>query len=506
MAAGVNRMREALRVFRKDAGHLWPQAAGLAALLAAACWQDARLPGHGASGLHAALDAAFPLACLYLAACLIHAEAPAGDRAYWLTRPFSRRSLLAAKALWLATFVNLPVLVAQSVTLAANGLSPWDHLSILLWRQVFLTAEVLLPAAALAAVTRNLAEFAAAAFLVFMVIVPWTLLRAATDWTAWEWVRGSITGVAALGAAGAVLALQYARRDTGLSRAILGAAAVAIGLWQMVPWHVGLAVESALWRTAPGAVARLAFAPERRRAAEVHGLAGRLRSTIRVPIEIPVEISGIPADQGVIAQAIRITVDAPGGSRWDSGWESPGQPVLSGEAAPARPLPASDGPCWLRMAIDPAFYQTVGNQPVHLRATVALTLVGDATSTVLELGAARIAADTGVCWTHPSGARVTVVCFSPFWRPAWSRLRVQSKSTGESVSAGLTAPDISYGPFPTAAGLSMWGWAAGGTSAPAFPIAVILDTHPAAGFAERTVDVPALRLADYQGRGEGGRE
>jgi len=55
-----------------------------------------------------------PLACWVLAVTLIHEERLIGDEQYWLTRPYTWKDLVAAKALFLVVFVNVPLFVCQS--------------------------------------------------------------------------------------------------------------------------------------------------------------------------------------------------------------------------------------------------------------------------------------------------------------------------------------------------------------------------------------------------------
>jgi hypothetical protein len=494
-------MFQALRIFRKDIAYLWPRAAGFAALLVVLCRLDARVPEQPATWYaEPLLEASFLLACLYLTASVIHAEAPAGDCPYWVTRPVSWRSLLAAKALWLLVFLNLPVLLAQAIALAAHGVSPFDQFTVLIWRQVFLTALVVLPASALAAVTGTLLQFAMAGLVYFALCdVPKIFAgSAAHDWLGWdwlgsEWIRISATAAVSMAVAALVAGMQFARRRTAVNRAILGAAALAMGLCQVLPWRIGFALQSTFSGAAPDKTARIVFAAGRRSAPP---------GTPPGRVEIPVDVSGVSADQGVRVEGVRTTIDARNGQHWDSGWGFAGEIFLSAEGKSPRPFLTSEGPYWLEIAVAPEFYAAVKDGPVHLRSTLALILLGDSTSTDLELGGARIAEDTAVCWTHPAGGVVAVACSSPFWRAARSTLRAQSQSTGESVAGDLFATQpgaLTYGPYPTDSGLSMWSnRVEGSVYAPPLPIKVILDTHRPAGSAERTVDVPAIRLSTNQ--------
>lgn len=230
-------MSQALRIFQKDVVQLWPPAACLAVLLAALAWGDAGIP-EANSGLYPWFVPPFySLGALYLAAWVIRIDGPAGECPYWLTRPVARRSLLLGKLLSLAAFLNLPLLLAQACVLAANGIFPLDHLSILVWRQIFFTARLVLPAAALAAVCDSLAWFSAGALLYFVLFyLPGGL------WLGWDWIRVSFLALVALAASEWVLAAQILRRETARSRLILASAAGVLLLVQFLPWHAGFAL------------------------------------------------------------------------------------------------------------------------------------------------------------------------------------------------------------------------------------------------------------------------
>ena len=101
---------------------------------------------------------ALPLACWNLIIAVIHEEKLPGDRQYWLTRPYSWKDLLAAKALFVAAFINLPLFVWHVGAFAAVGVPLGEHLPALLWRQLFFSAFYILPVAALAAITRSLGQ------------------------------------------------------------------------------------------------------------------------------------------------------------------------------------------------------------------------------------------------------------------------------------------------------------------------------------------------------------
>jgi hypothetical protein len=165
------------------------------------------------------------LACCYLITAAIHQETLPGDRQYWLTRPFTRRQLLLEKALFIASCVVLPVLLALTASLAILRIPPLQFAGALLWHMVVFTAVIVLPVTALAAVTRGIAQFLLAAFLVIAILLVLNLLFDSPI-SAGPWI-GAGPAYVLLTLAGVVLvSLQYAARATTVNRLMFGAIVV----------------------------------------------------------------------------------------------------------------------------------------------------------------------------------------------------------------------------------------------------------------------------------------
>src|SRR6185437_11908319 len=102
-------------IFGKDTRRLWPQIAAVAALFAVyAIFSPDIAPTVGSSllewnGIPAGLVV---LACWTLGASAMQEDSPAEESPFWLTRPYLRWSLVAAKVLFLLTFVSVPLLIA----------------------------------------------------------------------------------------------------------------------------------------------------------------------------------------------------------------------------------------------------------------------------------------------------------------------------------------------------------------------------------------------------------
>src|ERR1022692_1080017 len=168
-------MTNALHIFRKDVRHLWPHAAACVILMALAAILDPTYASRGQSTAYSLLAGfALPLACWNLIIAAIHEEKLPGDRQYWLTRPYSWKDLLAAKALFVVAFINLPLFAWHAAAFAAVGIPLGEHLPALLWRQVFFSAFYIPPVAALAAVTRNQGQTILGAL---MIVFPFGVIQ-----------------------------------------------------------------------------------------------------------------------------------------------------------------------------------------------------------------------------------------------------------------------------------------------------------------------------------------
>src|SRR5256885_7745806 len=153
-------MRQALHIFKKDVRHLWFEIAVAITVVGAFTFTGARRalwlvdPATNRTAAWTLVMILLPLAWWTLIARVIHDEALPGDSQFWITRPYSWKSLLGAKALFILAFINLPMLIADVVILRAYGLRPLGaELPGLLWSQVLLAIVFVLPIAALSTLT-----------------------------------------------------------------------------------------------------------------------------------------------------------------------------------------------------------------------------------------------------------------------------------------------------------------------------------------------------------------
>lgn len=480
-------MREALFIFRKDVRHFRMQLAAFLTLLGLLAWAEVRTPRQPAWATPGLIcQWMLAPAAWYLIVLAIHEERLPGDRQYWLTRPYPRGSLLLAKALFAAAFLNLPLLLIQIVALAVNGLSPAEYGRALAARQFFFTALMVLPAAALATVTASLAQFAIGVFAVFGVVLAIELggghpPRGGSDGMAW--IESSAVAALALALFGVVVWMQYRQRRTMVAAGVVAAGVAACAL---VPALDLWSAQFALQRRLGGqSTVQLRF-DEARDPAE-GGRPGQPDPDL-VALAIPAQWSGVPPGMAVLRERTAITIEAGGGLRWRSGW----WPAPLAEHGVLH----GNGPAWQYLAADREFFETVKNEPVHLLVRAAFTLFDAPAETRVPVPAqGRWVADVGFCWT--SAARFT--CFAPFAHAAW----VDAEGHPPPPAAAepiMLRPEMSYAPYPTGAGFGLWT-----TDLDEFwPYEkhwteIAIRTRRAVAHFERDLDIPEIRLARYAG-------
>jgi hypothetical protein len=400
-------MRQALHIFKKDVRQFWYQIVLVLAVTAMFAYTDiapwARLPNYVppfafnakplispdvdsfALGIHATfsdvsmLPELLVLAWCCLIALVVHAEAIPGDRQFWLTRPYDRRSLWGAKALFVLAFVNLPIFVAQAAIIAMDGFSVVSNLSGLLWEQVLLTAIITIPAMAAATLTRRMTQFVFLLFIAafaasgFTILLMLPVLPFVSPWYLEGHRMGSLTwfqnsvGVAAIaGTAFAILFLQYIRRRTSTARilAATGVAVAAAAFW-FVPWSPVFVVQSLLARSPEGSLRAEIARPQP---------SNLPRLGITETLDLPLRIAGLPAGTLLACDAATLSVESPSGATWQS------------DVIPldSRISQAPDG-CRVRAIVDHAFFNT--NRPMFGRMSNSATLSSEPWSLVFDSSA-----------------------------------------------------------------------------------------------------------------------
>ena len=396
-------MRRILAIFRKDARHLWPQGAVLVLLMGLAALFDPTYRG-GASVYYDLLPSfALPLACWLIVISAIHQEKLPGDRQYWLTRPYSRKELVAAKILFVAVFVNLPLLVYHAGVYAALGIPLANHLEALFWRQVFFTAFYLLPAAALAVLTRTLGRVLVVALL--SVVGVWAVSTAFLFFARRPLVPAQTPDVSStilragllFAGVSAIVALQYAKRMTAAAGAL--AAVTALAFFVSAAWRPAHGRQSSDVRTETAQLS-LDSDPGRRSTLSPGG------DPDISSFDIPVQLNGASAGVALGQRYLNLNVNAPG-LRYTARYAKGELHRLAG------------GRAWLSFSTDRHFVEQTEGQPVVVAGSFDLQLFHSPSMLPLPKRSAVVVPGIGVCRdSSESDGSISFTCYSPSPRAA----------------------------------------------------------------------------------------
>jgi hypothetical protein len=408
-------MTQTLHIFRKDVRRFRYELCAVGALTGAFAWSHAvaDMPGHpefSRVGMLAYLTAVFlAVAWWFLVSLLIHEESLAGDRQFWITRPYAWRHLLAAKLLFVVVFVNLPLLAAQIAILAAAGYQPLAGLPRLLWMQLAVTMVLIAPAIALATVTRNLAQFVMSILCLVLAayMAAAALQGGGIDISRAVWLNRAVAVLIA--GAGTVLIVrwQYSRRLTDASSVaglctLLLAGAFYIGL----PMQAQYALRSWMLRSHEPSVVSVSMAPS----AEIDR--GNQQNPLDIVLLLPITIAGLPGGEAARPEIMSVSLENPVGLHWSSGWRP---------ASRWYPISTATGPKMRYqqiLTLPRDLYRRIGDQTVTLHGSIYLSLESQAVVTLLPGRAVRIPGG-GFCEVTSADTENMneMFCSAPFRQP-----------------------------------------------------------------------------------------
>lgn len=441
-------MKQSLHIFLKDARHLWIEIL-ISVILTVALiplypgtanfsfgardigFSASAFVGGSLSFLAGLLIILIPIGWWILISRVIHAERLVGDRQFWLTRPYQWKSLLAAKVLFLIAFVYLPLFITQCILLIRAGFSPAPHIPGLFFSALLMTGALILPVAALASVTSTLVRVMLTVLGVLLYLVTLMSLANTVTATHLQGVQGvEIPTWLTVCVCIFVILNQYATRRTSLSLVALAALLLFIAAITFAAPN-----QSFVTRDYPPLAAgeaplvQLTYNtsdPVRQSTAYVTA------RNDEVGIALPILESGVRADGSssvgsqsavpegaiVIPQAIRATIDAPGGTHWQSVW----LPMQWGMIEPGERLfPAT-------FNMPRALYDRLRSTPVNINLEITFKQARQNTTTTIDLSNSDFAIPNyGICSPligidSPPGEIQNVVCRAPLHQPALTRI------------------------------------------------------------------------------------
>jgi hypothetical protein len=369
-------MKQILHIFAKDSRHFWPEILISLALVGALVWiypstwlsrstlyavAGGAVPSGllGAGFLTALLEFLIPVSWWLLIARVIHAEALVGHRQFWVTRPYEWKKLLGAKALFLAVFLYLPLLIAQCLLLFRAGFHPLSFVPGLLFNLLLITTVVVLPLLAITTVTATFAGVTLTLLAGLVCFIGYLAISLSFSDDASIPYSDHVSIPLTLFLLGTVVVLQYAARRVWVSRLLLVALPVLLVL-------TGMAVsESTVMdrdypRGSAGQEAPIQLTLLRD---ALQPATAYLIRAKQVQVSIPLQVSGVAEGYAVINGPVKVTVDAANGAHWTSPWQARNnQNYLPGTSESS-----------ITVLMSRAFFDQVRSTPVTLHFTVALT-------------------------------------------------------------------------------------------------------------------------------------
>jgi hypothetical protein len=383
-------MRQALHIFTKDVRRLRWEILPMLALVAVFASSEPRPDPNDVKSADI-IALLLPFAWTYLIARVIHAEALPGHKQFWLTRPYSWKSLLAAKALFVLAFVTLPMMIADAVIVTMQGFQIAAHLDALIWEQMLWWLVIVIPVAALAAVTSGLVGFVSwllAICAIYLGVFSQRFdQRPRPEW--WQWIHFSL---AILACFAVIVVWQYARRRTEVAQVAIACVLALEVLILFLPPGVGFFVQAALSKTSGGF--RITFDPSR--TTLVHDNQGGAR------VALSLRMDDVP--QGLQIRedgAVASIESAAGRTLWRSGdrllvdWSFDQEP----------------GAVLQFLYLDGALFDQLKDQPVRIKTSALFTLYGNQRTVTLPTTGQVEVPGVGICDMETS------LCRFPFRGP-----------------------------------------------------------------------------------------
>jgi len=422
-------MKQIIHIFRKDTRHHWLEIVLCLAALLAYTWHEVHSWGQGFNPMHSSstrfwlvtITVLLPLSWWFLVLRVVQSEPLVGDRQFWTTRPYEWKKLLAAKALFVLVYINVPLLLAGVFLLIKAGFSPAPHWLGLLWMQLLLIQIPLLPMVALASVTRNIAQGLLALLGVVLYVAGTAALSSVVEsisTDASDWLQGAVLVIVSVLA----IWLQYARRRTALARVLLAAGAVVIFIIVAVEPYFFVHTDRDYPLPPAGQQPfRAALVPGNRSSSK-----DAPDTDEPVNIVIPIQTSGPPDGSVAQARAVMLTIEAPDGFRWNSGWQTAYRLLLPGQNS------------WRQdFEIKNKIFERLKSVAVKARVSVGISVLRDQDARQIAAGSGEfVVPDVGRCRIDPKDLGL-IQCHSPLVKPSTLLVRTDSSASTCPVPGAL---------------------------------------------------------------------
>jgi len=365
-----------------------------------------------------------PVSWLVLITRVIHAESLVGQRQFWITRPYLWPQLLAAKVLFISAFVCVPFALAQCLLLREAGLHPLSHIAGVFYNTLMAIGIAVLPMAYLAAVTSNFGKTLLAVLGLILFVGGVAYLSSIVPTSGSIDFLTELSFVAAVSVFVAVLLIQYSRRSTSVSWALLGALSVTFGAMALAApaeWEVKAVYPEHVAATGP----RLSLRP-------IGGTTFTTTSDTVDPREVtvgfPIEVTGIAPDSAVRVDDARVRFTSANGVRWVSYWQGATGTWTAGDPNGV-----------VSLKVSRSFYERMKDTPVTVEMSAALTYLKAGTVTRLTLPADRFELPGGSMCRISGSWGNDLSCLSPMRQPPL--MLIGTRFTSEKCSAAPPSND-----------------------------------------------------------------
>ena len=491
-------MRQTLHIFKKDVRHLWFEIAVAITVVAAFTFTGARRalwlvdPVTNRTAAWTMVLILLPLTWWTLIGRVIHDETLPGDRQFWITRPYSWKSLLGAKALFILAFINLPMFLADVAIVRAYGLHPLGaELLGLLWSQVLLTIIFVFPIAVLSALTAGFVQLIFAILapcviaLVVAIILPEVVLGG--FWGPSAWVKTYYVFLVISVAAPAILVWQYSTRRTAVARFLAVSSATLAVLLTLIPWSVAFKIQS--WfskRSVEQHLAHVDFDSSSKWLTRAV-----IEQNDRVRVELPLNVTA-PPGMSAKPEGFSVQLEAPDGTMWHAD-----QFLLTYASKMGQELS-------LEITVDGAFYRKVKDEPMKVRGSLYLTIFGNHQTARVPFGDQSVPVPgVGVCAASAGAKQKSyfLICSSAFRFPpvlVSYRLLETTKEGAQQVWTSTQPRAISYSPFPAEPGIVPVNQDFTFSTVRASLSEARVDTVEPLAYIQRSFEIDNIRLRDFQ--------
>jgi hypothetical protein len=349
------------------------------------------------------------------------------------------------------TFVNLPLLVLDVFLLAEAGFRPIEYAAGLFWMQLMIALYFVLPLAALATITATVVQTLLALLLLVLYGIGMGLLSDQIPNAGFSGPVDSLTAALLFGVCLAVIWMQYAQRRTNNSRALMAAlAGVLLLILVATPYRSLVAREFPQLSGGQQAPFQLALLPAVKVESES---APQEEDQKEIEIRLPLGVSGLEAESIAAVDGVMVSLEAPDGLQWDSGWKARGQSLFPDYRTTE-----------INFVLKRRVFERIGSARVKFRLSIAFTLFHDThrREFVTPPGVFRME-DIGLCSAETNYSQ-TIRCLAPLHGP---------ESLLITTDMSMSTCAVPEGESPAAHGELARDWIRGGSEPAEFGISPV---------------------------------